>query len=297
MHDDNLGPRNYKKPILKEDMYFEDKDSYGEEEKWWWIFQNPLGVIIMIAIAVIIVIGLWFAFKSPASKHGDSPNGVMVIKSDNQAYKEAPDESLNKGVLNQDKEVYKRLGQHQSEEQEASETVAVPEETPLDANEFPETEKSEVKKTGEEPNSLRKITEGVGVKMPAPAVNEQFISEKKVAPVPASNAEEEPTIEVVSPKKVAEKPKAVKGLSAGSYTIRIASFRKQETADRELQRVVDTLGTALKGVGRLVKKIESDSGVFYVVTLGAFSSLTKAKQASKLLKEKNFDSIIQKAGG
>ena len=107
------------------------------------------------------------------------------------------------------------------------------------------------------PNSLRKITEGVGVKMPAPAVNEQFISEKKQAPVVD---EEKLSTEapVAVQKKVAEKPKVVKGLSDGSYTIRIASFRKQETADRELQRVLDTLGATLHGVGRVVKKIESD---------------------------------------
>ena len=294
MQDDNLGPRNYKKPTSNEDMFFEDKDSYGEEEKWWWIFQNPLGVIIMIAIAVIVIIGLWFVFKSPSSKHGDAPNEVMVIKSDNQVYKEAPDESANQGVLNQDKEVYKRLGQHQSEEQEASETVASIEEKPLETNEFPEAQKPEEKKGGEEPTSLRKVTEGVGVKMPVPAVNEQFISEKKVAPVAA----EEPAVEVQAiPKKTVEKPKTVKGLSVGAYTIRIASFRKQETADRELQRVSDTLGKNLQGIGRMVKKIESDSGVFYVVTLGAFSNLNRAKQISKLLKEKNFDAIIQKAGG
>jgi len=61
-----------------------------------------------------------------------------------------------------------------------------------------------------------------------------------------------------------------------------------------LQRVVDALGTALNGVGRLVKKIESDSGIFYVVTIGAFTSLSKAKQTVKFLKDKNFDGIIQK---
>jgi cell division septation protein DedD len=140
---------------------------------------------------------------------------------------------------------------------------------------------------------LRKITEGVGVKMPVPAVNEQFISEKKQAPV---IEEEKLSTEapVAVQKKVAEKPKAVKGLSDGTYTIRIASFRKQETADRELQRVLDTLGATLHGVGRVVKKIESDSGVFYVVTLGAFTSLAKAKQTVKQLKDKNFDGIIQK---
>lgn len=290
---DNLGPRNFKKPNLKDDMFFEDRESYGEDEKWWWIFQNPLGVIIMVAVAIIIIIGVWFVFKAPSSKQGDAQNGVMVIKSDGAAYKEAPDESTNQGVGNQDKEVYKRLGQHQSEDQEASETVAKLEEKPLETNEFPETEKAESKKRLDEPNSLRKITENVGVKMPAPAVNEEFISEKKQEVVVDEDASavEAP---VVVQKKITEKPKIVKGLSDGTYAIRIASFRKQETADRELQRVVDTLGTSLNGVGRLVKKIESDSGTFYVVTIGAFTSLAKAKQTVKSLKDKNFEGIIQK---
>ena len=290
---DNLGPRNYKKPNLKDEMFFEDRESYGEDEKWWWIFQNPLGVIIMIAVAIIIIIGLWFVFKAPSSKQGDVQNGVMVIKSEGVPYKEAPDESTNQGVDNQDKEVYKRLGQHQSEDQEASATVAKPEEKPLETNEFPEATKPEAKKGLDEPNSLRKVTESVGVKMPEPAVNEQFISEKKQEPV----VEEEKSVvesSVAVQKKTTEKPKAVKGLSEGVYAIRIASFRKQETADRELQRVVDALGTALNGVGRLVKKIESDSGIFYVVTIGAFTSLSKAKQTVKFLKDKNFDGIIQK---
>ncbi|MDP3641103.1 MAG: SPOR domain-containing protein, partial [Alphaproteobacteria bacterium] len=287
------GPRNYKKPNLKDEIFFEERDSYGEEEKWWWIFQNPLGVIIMIAVAIIIVIGLWFVFKAPSSKHSDVQDGVIIVKSEGTSYKEAPDESTNQGVENQDKEVYKRLGQHQSEDLEASETIAKLEEKPLETNQFPETEKPEAKKALDEPSSLRKITESVGVKMPAPAVNEQFISEKKQDAVVD---EDKPAAEapIVAQKKVTEKPKAVKGLSDGSYTIRIASLRKQETADRELQRVVDTLGSVLHGVGRLVKKIESDSGTFYVVVIGAFTSLSKAKQTVKLLKDKNFDGIIQK---
>jgi cell division septation protein DedD len=61
--------------------------------------------------------------------------------------------------------------------------------------------------------------------------------------------------------------------------------------------VFDTLGAALKDVGRLVKRIESDSGVFYIVTIGAFSTLAKAKQLAKLLKEKNFNAVIQKVSG
>jgi hypothetical protein len=295
MHD-NLGPRNFRKPLREEEPFFDDaQDPYGEEERWWWIFQNPLGVIMMVALAIVLVIGLWFVFKAPSTQQGDAQNGVVVIKSDGTPYKEAPDESANQVVENQDKEVYKRLGQSQSEEQEAGASVAIVEEKPLDSNEFPETPKEE-KKGLDQPNSLRKITEGVGVKMPTPVANEQFISEKKKPEL--SEEAENQIIEVPAPKKSADKPKAnLKGLSAGSYVIRVASFRKQETADRELHRVVSALGKSLEGVGRVVKKIESDSGTFYVVTLGGFSSLAKAKQTIKLLKDKNFDAVVQKVGG
>lgn len=296
MHD-NLGPRNFRKPIRDEEPFFEEpQNAYGEEERWWWIFQNPLGVIILIALTVVLIIGLWFVFNSSASsKQGDAQNGVVVIKSDGTPYKEAPDESANQVVGNQDKEVYKRLGQSQSEEQEAGASVAIVEEKPLESNEFPEAPKEE-KKRLDQPNSLRKITEGVGVKMPAPVANEEFISEKKKPTV--SEAADAQMIQVQVPKKVVDKPQVtVKGLTAGAYVIRVASFRKQETADRELQRVVSALGKTLMGVGRIVKKIESESGTFYVVTLGGFQSLAKAKQTIKLLKDKNFDAVVQKVGG
>lgn len=295
MHD-NLGPRDFRKPMRDEDPFFEEsQNAYGEEERWWWIFQNPLGVIIMVALAIVLIIGVWFVFKAPSSKQGETQNGVVVIKSDGAPYKEAPDASANQVVENQDKEVYKRLGQTQSEEQEAGASVAIVEEKPLDSNEFPETPKED-KKGLDQPNSLRKITEGVGVKMPDPVANEQFLSEKK-KPTVTEDASAE-VIEVPAPKKAAEKPKTtVKGLTAGAYVIRVASFRKQETADRELHRVVSALGKSLEGVGRIVKKIESDSGAFYVVTLGGFSSLAKAKQTVKLLKDKNFDAVVQKVGG
>lgn len=294
MHD-NLGPKNFRTPIREEEPFFEGaQDPHGEEERWWWIFQNPLGVIIMIALAIVLVIGLWFIFKAPSSKQWDSQNGVVVVKSDGIPYKEAPDESANQVVENQDKEVYKRLGQSQSEEKDADASVSVVEEKPLDSHEFPETPKEE-KKGLDQPSSLRKVTEGVGVKMPAPVANEEFISEKKKTAI--SEETENQAIDVLAPKKAVEKPKAVKGLTAGSYVIRVASFRKQETADRELSRVVSSLGKLLDGVGRIVKKIESDSGAFYVVIVGGFSGLAKAKQMVKLLKDKNFDSVVQKVGG
>jgi cell division septation protein DedD len=297
MEYDNLGPKNFKKHTRDEEVFFEDKNTYGEEERWWWIFQNPLGVIIMIAVAIVLIIGLWFIFHSP-SKPSDNQHGVMIVKSENTAYKEEAADSATPSVENQDKEVYKRLGQQHTEEQTTSESIAVEEEKPLEAHEFPETTaKAEEKKSLDQPNALRKITENVGVKMPAPALNEEFIAEKKSEPTPVKeNTESEAALKPVI-KTSQDKIKNPKGLNDGIYTLRIASFRKMETAERELQRVFDTLGAALKDVGRLVKRIESDSGVFYIVTIGAFSTLAKAKQLAKLLKEKNFNAVIQKVSG
>lgn len=297
MEYDNLGPKNFKKPARNEEVFFEDKNTYGEEERWWWIFQNPLGVIIMIAVAIVLIIGLWFIFHSP-SKPSDNQHGVMIVKSENTSYKEEAAESANPSVENQDKEVYKRLGQQHTEEQTTSESVAVEEEKPLEAHEFPQRNPTAEEKKGlDQPNSLRKITENVGVKMPAPALNEEFIAEKKSEPEQtAADIESESTSKPV--KKIeTDKPKVQKGLTNGAYTLRIAAFRKKETAERELQRALDTLGPALKDIGNVVTLIESDSGSFYVATIGAFSTLAKAKQIAKLLKEKNFQTLIQKVSG
>jgi cell division septation protein DedD len=296
MQHDNLGPRNFKKSSREDEVFFEEQRGYDTEERWWWIFQNPLGIVIIVAVAILLVIGLWFVFHSP-SKSANNPNDVIVIKSDNLPYKEAAPESANQSVENQDKEVYKRLGQSQADEQITGEAAVTDEEKPLEPHALPDTASTEAdKKSLDQPNSLRKVTENVGVKMPEPVMNEQFIVDKNTTDTQPTVSEKVGT-EAVPEVKPKEKAKPVKGLTAGTYIIRIASFRKMETADREMQRVFDTLGTALNGVGRMIKRIESDSGAFYIVTIGAFPILSKAKEISKLLKEKNFDAVIQKVNG
>lgn len=287
--DDDFNPGKLKNQ-QEEPVYFEDQNPYGEDERWWWIFQNPLGVIILVAVAIVLVIGLWFVFQAPSQKSALSRD-VVFIKSDAMPYKEAPDESSNPKIQNQDKEVYKRLSQQPAEDEETR-PVVKKEESPLEAHEFPETKKEDkAQEPLNQPSALRKVTGNVGVKMPAPAVNDAFIVEKKATPQTAQENHES------NPKpatKKADKLDSVAKLNVGNYAIRVASFRKKETAERELQRVFDTLGPSLKGVGRSVKRIESNSGVFYVVTIGAFSSLNKAKQVAALLRERNFEAVIQK---
>lgn len=298
MKNDDFDPRDFKRAVPQEERFFEEKNPYGEEERWWWIFQNPLGVMVLAAIAILLVIGLWFVFQ-PSSNTVNTANEVRVVKADQQPYKEVPDSNTNTLVENHDKEVYKRLGQ-QAEEQDTPENVVTEQEKPLELSELPQSssEVDENRERTEPSDSLRKVTESVGVKMPNPVLNEQFIAEKKVEPASSTNEKPQTNEEVQIPKKeLVEKNKAAKGLNPGVYAIRVASFRKIETAEREKVRLFNTLGTALNGVGCIVKAIESDSGTFYTVTIGAFPTLTKAKQIAALLKEKNFSAVIQKVNG
>lgn len=296
MQHDNFGNKSFKKPQQTQEPFFEEVNPYGETEKWWWIFQNPLGVIILLALAILLIVGLWFIFQ-PSSKQSGSASNVMVVKADIAPYKEAPDPASNITVENQDKEVYKRLNQNSDSQQDATEeTVIIEQEKPLEVNSLPDENKNTSKDQDvEKQSNLRKLNANTGVKMPDPVVNEKFISEKKIEVTPAET-EEKITVKTEVKKKI-DKPKVSNTLNSGVYAIRVASFRKMETAEREMNRVFSTLGKALNGVGRVVKRIESDSGVFYVVTIGAFSSLSKAKEIAKLLREKSFSAIIQKVNG
>ncbi|MCP5322582.1 MAG: SPOR domain-containing protein [Candidatus Paracaedibacteraceae bacterium] len=295
MQHDNFENKAFKRPHQTQEPFFEEVNPYGETEKWWWIFQNPLGVIILLALAILLIIGLWFIFQ-PSSKQPGVSSNVMVIKADVAPYKEAPDETANTTVENQDKEVYKRLNQNPDDQQDTTEALVVEQEKPLEVQNLPDETKNMVKeRAAEKQNNLRKLNSNTGIKMPEPVMNEKFISEKKREVLP-SKTEEKVEVKTEVQKKV-EKPKISNALNPGVYAIRVASFRKMETAEREMNRVFSALGKAFNGVGRVVKRIESDSGVFYVVNIGAFSSLSKAKEAAKLLREKNFSAIIQKVSG
>ncbi len=260
----------------EDDLHFND-DSV-ENEKWWWVFQNPFGLVVIIALCIILSVGLWFVFQTspaPTQQIVEGSRGVPVISADSAPYKTAPAPEDTSAVENQDKEVFTRL--------KSKDKLSKPLETKVI--------ESEVEKPLEVHN------------LPDPLPSTENI--KKLTANASNESELKPTT-MLSEKEsqVAEKTKKqkqklacankIKGLMPGLYMVRVASFRKPETADRELQRIVGLLPKELRNTGQEVRRLEADSGVFYIALIGAFPNLAAAKTVVAALKEKNCSVVIQK---
>lgn len=265
-----------------EDELIDTKDPYGVEESWWWMFQNPLGIILALGLLVVLLIGVWLMFQ-PSSYTPPNASDLIVVKPDKGPYKQIPDPQSNTVVQNQDKEVYKRLGSSKQKEPElTSKVIPKDKEEPVDLNKVnlakavvskektqvkPVTEKENIDSVNKATVNIVKVTEGSSLKEPPKHQQTEKLS--KLTPVQT--------------------------LNAGAYVIRVASFKKQVTAERELKRLFSVLGKSLKGVGSSVKKITNKSGTaFYVVKIGGFKTLDQAKKISQTLRSKHFESVIQK---
>lgn len=266
-----------------EEEFVESKDPYEVEESWWWIFQNPLGIILALGLLVILIIGLWFMFQ-PSSYTPPNASDLIVVKPDKGPYKEMPDPEQNVKVENQDKEIYKRLNRNENVV-ESTRVVPADTEKPIDlikenASEVVASEAKEIKKVEKkEAVTLKEAKE--------PEVEAKVVAKPEVVTQKA---------DVKTEKQKDADDKGMQSLNTGAYVIRVASFRKQETAERELNRLFNVLGSSLSGVGKSIKKITNKAGdVFFVVKIGGFKTLDQAKQIAQALKDKHFDAVIQKA--
>lgn len=256
-----------------DDLIFNDDVLDVEEEKWWWVFQNPFGLVVIIALCIILSVGLWFVFQgsSPVIADGSDNDGVRIIKANPEPYKVPPAEEDENSVDNQDKEVFKRL-KHEENKHSAEPVTSAP------------------KQDVEQPMEVHKLPDQ---KVVQPELKPEKEEIKESPKIKISKPELEKSTEVKLEQKVMTKS-TPKKLTGGLYMIRVASFRKPETAERELTRVISLLPQEHRSVGREVRRIDSETGAFYVALMGAFSSLTEAKALVALLKDKNCAVVIQK---
>lgn len=274
---------NNRRKMNDEDELIDAKDPYDVDESWWWVFQNPLGIILALGLIVILLIGVWFMFQ-PSSYTPPNASDLIVVKPDKGPYKELPDPETNTKVDNQDKEVYKRLNSNSNKVELKSNTVPKDKEKPVDLNKTDLSKNTKVViEQKKEPAKQQKTDLKVVEKAP---INIANVTVKKPEDLPKKKVEDAE----VKPLNAQQNK-----LNSGSYVIRVASFKKQVTAERELSRLFNVLGKSLSGVGKSISKVNNKSGAqFYVVKIGAFSSFAEAKKTSQLLKSKHFDAVIQK---
>jgi cell division protein FtsN len=76
-----------------------------EEEKWWWIFKNPVGFVILATFIIGVVIIVWHMVK-PFPKNSD---GIPMITASKNPLKLKPENPGGDITPHQDKMVYQNL--------------------------------------------------------------------------------------------------------------------------------------------------------------------------------------------
>lgn len=278
-------------------LYYEE-----EKEKWWGIFLNPVGVIFLAGVVAALLAGAWFVLSpSTYSKHRTSKE-IPVIKVEDVEYKKLPEDEGGVKVDHQDKEVYKRMADDMS----SVEPVAIKsEEKPV------EIEDAESAPTSKEDHNSNKSSTAAILGNKAEeletAKEETKDQKKESAKVEENLVQPDVVIEASKPKAIDHakalaqqtnkvEKKAASGLSSGKFVINVASFRKENTAQKELKRVLETFPMLLKGVGHEVRVLTTKTnGEFFVPMIGAFKTLEAAKKVVKALEAKNFSVSIARA--
>lgn len=74
------------------------------DEKWWDVFKNPVGFVIVSAVILTIIVIVWHFFKPYPKNEG----GVPIVEASKEPIKIVNDNS-NLTIPHQDKTVYKKL--------------------------------------------------------------------------------------------------------------------------------------------------------------------------------------------
>jgi cell division septation protein DedD len=268
------------------------KYPYEEQDKWWWFFYSPLGLIMGVAILILSITGIFLLIRAP-EKNNETSAEVPIISNLPDPYKETS-ENLDSNIDHQDKEVYKRISSKTSSGEAINNAKTTPVtvfETPIDLDELAEENALPGEKdlNSSESNSeekFKKISSSIGIILPSEEKGEKnILNAKKVESSESADVAVEKTRSI-------EKNQIT--LKAGKYVIRVASLRKESTAQAELKRTLRLLETEAKAVGGAVKKITSTNGNFYVVNVGGFASIDEAERVVNKLNSKGLHAHIQK---
>jgi cell division septation protein DedD len=257
------------------------KYPYEEKDRLWWVLYSPAGLIIGLVLFIGAMIGVYFLLKSP-EKAASMGGSIPIIKAPTENYKETSD-VMDKKVEHQDKEVYKRLGSSEKEEEyKMVEARPVQDhETPIDLESLENQTPVSVVNDNTE---YKKISEHFGVQIPL-----QKTEEKEKEPEVTKQKQK---TEVIATKLQEKSDDPV--LSPGKYVIRVASLKKKDTAIAELKRTLKLLANEPNPVGGAIKKLTSSGGEFFVVNVGGFATIDEAEHILLKLNAKGLHAHIQK---
>lgn len=295
--------------------------------------QGPLLLSIALGLAMVVAILVtgWYFFADSRGP-GTSSSGVPVVQADPSTIKSKPSEPGGMEVPNQDKLVYERLGQGESQPQ--GERLLPPPEKPQAppkpdpskmslATPKPETQApepappAEVKPAAPRPGEPPAAAPAPQTPVVAAAVPDQGKAGKpeplkpekadpgKLAavttPAPATGAPATGTLQKPADKPAAAAPASAAApaapvkLGKGDFQIQLAALRDIETAQREWSKIAAANKDVLTGLSPdIVRADLGPKGIFFRLRAGLLDEASARRVCEELGKRKIGCMVVHK---
>ncbi len=233
-----------------------------EDEKWWWIFKNPVGFVILSALIIGVLIIAWHIIN-PYQKNSA---GVPVISASKTPIKIKPEDPGGEIIPHQDKMVYQNLLRKETQK------------SPKDA----QVERIVLPPSIEPMLDLPQNPQPGTIVIETQPENITQVIDKAIQSLPKA----EKTTPVQAPLKKKGKSK--------EFKIQIASLKSLDKAKEEFERVKRLNGDLLSNLPVSYVNIDAgEKGVYTAVRLGEFETRAEAALACKKLKQMNIGCMVK----
>ncbi len=307
-----------------------ERDLEPEEKRMdrrWLAAGLLLGAVIFFAGSI------WYAFKS--GQRSGMQIVVPVIKAESAPAKQKPETPGGMNPPHQDKLIFDRVDPGQSEAREEKlrpepekplESAMAPPPKPQPAPEpeapapaplIPQTGES---KPGEGVSEETQVAESEPPMGPPPVWSEPTVAEAPAAQAsptpdvaqqdlpPAAGAASAPTAPAAAPTAAAPAPQEIPeqlalaepaagtATPSGGFRVQVASFRSEESADKEWNRLLRRHRDLLGSVKHIIDRADlgAERGVFYRVQIGPFPDRAAASDLCAKLRAREASCIVVK---
>ncbi len=245
--------------------------------KGWFRFSPPLRYVLLLALLIGCVIGLWYLL-SPARRNYNTA-ALALIRADDTPYKvKAKDQGIP-SIKHQDKLVYGRIRKDQKDP---------PVEHILPDPELP------LAHIQEDTSSIKMVDQYIPQDIDLEKNTQTSSSPPKETS--SSFASIEDLIEDLPQEKPTDAEKTVENekIPQGHSLIQLGSLKSYDLAESEWKRISAKHKDILDNFTSLIQKVDlgAEKGIYYRLRTGPFENKEKAQDACALLKERKVECLV-----